>query len=169
MAAALQVENFYFAMPHERDADAAATALSKKLGVSFDAATHEGDDRLLYDAPWPPPDLQSLPRRILAFALMVPEFDVACRHSQTFPAVDPDELLEELVEGATEVRREVGGKHSATLQEIAATSSHDEESWSGLSLQDRRAITDELFGRVVAAETQILAEVDDVLRAASGA
>jgi hypothetical protein len=149
-AAALPVESFYYAVP-------------------FDAATHEGDDRFLYDAPWPQPDLESLPRRILAFVLMVPGFDDVCRHSQTFPAVDPDELLEELVEGATDVRREIGGSHSAALQEIAAKSNHDQVSWGRLSRQERRSITDDLLGRVVAAETEILAEVDVVLREANGA
>ena len=82
----------YLAMPHERDADAAATAFRVANHIEATPADLQGLDRMLYGAPWPAPNRESLPLRLLAFSLFFPDlFDVACRANQYWPPVDrPD-------------------------------------------------------------------------------
>lgn len=164
VAAAVPVEHFYRAMPHERDADAAAAALGRALEVEPSEDERHGPDRYLYSASWPAPDRSSLPRRLLAFVLLMPDqFNCACTQSQTFPLEDPDELLENLVPGGASARVKIGDKHAKALQEIAESHGIDQSSWDEMTLSERNAVTAGLVRQVVERETEVLAEVHQAL------
>src|SRR5207253_590125 len=73
-------ETYYGAMPHERDADAAATAMRKELELPATTDDLSGRNRKLYEAEWDAPDRASLPLRLLAYSLFNPrDFDTTCR------------------------------------------------------------------------------------------
>jgi hypothetical protein len=145
---------FYSAMPDERDADAAATALRKALQIGLSDDDRRGDDRFLYDAPWAPPDLDSLPIRLGAFVVLAPGFDVVCSGSQGIPRADPDALLDALLPGMSAIRARLQPQYEGTLQEIANVG-HTDETWNQLSREEKNRIGDDLRAQAVAREAEI--------------
>jgi hypothetical protein len=154
---------YYGAAPHERDADAAATALRRALDIAASDDDLRSDNRKLYDAEWSPPDRPSLPMRLFAFSLFSPaNFDLACRSSSSFPSVDPDALLEELLPGAAGVRADVGDRYQRAAEEAVAYD-YDPEEWKRLPREDRNPVLDELRGRLVQQEELVIEEIGPLL------
>jgi hypothetical protein len=149
----------YLAMPHERDADAAATAFRVANGIEPSQADLEGRDRMLYSAPWVAPDRGSLPLRLLAFSLFYPDlFDVACRASQYWPTVDPDALADNMFAGGSAARNARRNLVSGYLEEIT-DHGIDEEAWNAMSRAEHNAVNDRLRAAVVEKESEVVAEL----------
>jgi len=154
---------FYGAVPHERDADAAATLMCKSRGLAATQADLAGDNRKLYDAEWARPDRGSLPLRLLAYSLLNPsDFDTACRSDSSWTRVEPDDLLERLVPGASKVRAAVGDDYvRPTLDAIA--SEHTEESWAELPREEKNAAGDAIRQRLVRVENTVVEQIRPLL------
>jgi hypothetical protein len=87
------------------------------------------------------------------FSLFNPEcFDVACRGSQGPPQVDPDELLDELIEGGSRVRRALRNRFAEEVEEKLQTPYSEQEAWDALSREERNRVIDELRARLVEEE-----------------
>ena len=154
----------YLAMPHERDADAAATAFRQGEGIQASAADLEGSDRMLYGAPWPAPDIGSLPLRLLAFSLFDADgFDIACRANQYWPAVDPDVLADNMIPGGAAARAARRDVLRGAIEQLVDHGITRRE-WDAMSRAERNTVNDRLRTAVLEKET---AMVDD-LRAALG-
>jgi hypothetical protein len=156
-------EWLYLAMPHERDADAAATQLREALGLEPTDDDLLGSDRMLYVAPWPPPNRPTLPLRLLAFTLLYPEsFELACTSNQFWPYVDPAVIVEEMIQGGTAARAELRHQFDGFLEELT---SHGitQEQWDAMDRADRNGVTDELRARVVEAETGAVETLREML------
>jgi hypothetical protein len=150
----------YFAMPHERDADAAATRLRRARGIEPSQDDLEGKNRMLYDASWAAPDLESLPIRILAFSLFRPDdFDTACTSSQYWPHVDPDELVEQMIPGGAQARQSLRSALDGAIDEIADHGITPEE-WEAMSRPDKNAVFDRLRQRVVEREQEVIEKLE---------
>jgi hypothetical protein len=153
---------YYSATPHERDADAAATAMRKALDLASSADVRAANPKL-HDAEWIAPDRQSLPLRLLAFSLFNPkDFDTACRSSSSLPSVDPDALLEDLLPGATKVRAAVGEQYKQRALDAVAYE-FDETEWRKRPQEERDAVLDELRGRLVQEEQKVIDEIQPLL------
>lgn len=164
---ALPNDWLYQAMPHERDADAAATSLRGRRRIEVTPAEVEGDDRMLYCAPWGPPQRDSLPLRLLAFSLFViDEFDDVCRSGQNWPAVDPDVLAEELVAGAVRLRSDYRRVAAGFLEQLPYPEVNRER-WAALPRTKKNAIRDGLRARVLEREEQIVEQLKDALRSST--
>ena len=158
---ALPNDWLYHAMPHERDADAAATALRIARRIEATQDDLEGNDRMLYTAPWEASDRASLPLRLLAFSLFVPDaFDDACRHSQNWVAVDPDNLAEALLPGGSALRSDHRHDLNGFLEGLPYPDLTPEE-WDAMPRVDRNRITDDLRDRVVQKEAEIVEQLRD--------
>jgi len=87
------------------------------------------------------------------FSLFNPEcFDVACRGSQGPPQVAPDELLDELIEGGSRVRRALRNRFAEEVEEKLQTPYSEQEAWDALSREERNRVIDELRARLVEEE-----------------
>jgi hypothetical protein len=160
---ALFNEAYYGAIPHERDADAAATAMRRALNLPASAEDLRGPNRKLYEAEWTAPDRESLPLRLLAHSLFNPEnFDIACRSSSTWTYVDPDELLDELLPGAGKVRTAVGDLYVQRALDAVAYD-YDEDEWKKLPKEEQDRVLDELRGRLVQEEQRVVVEIRPLL------
>jgi hypothetical protein len=149
----------YLAMPHEREADAAATAFRRRTGIEASAGDLEGRNRMLFDAPWPAPDTDSLPLRLLAFSLFDKEgFDVACRANQYWPAVDPDALADAMVPGGAAARTERRDLLRGFLRQVTDHGITPDE-WDAMSRAERNVVTDRLRAAVVEKEHEIVEEL----------
>jgi hypothetical protein len=154
---------YYGASPHERDADAAATAMRKALNLPASAEDLRGPNRKLYEAEWTPPDRESLPLRLLAHSLFNPKnFDIACRSSSTWPYVDPDELLDKLLPGARKVRSAVGNHYIQRALDSVAYD-YNEAEWKNLPQEERNTVLDALRGRLVQEEGRAVREIRQLL------
>jgi len=121
-------------VPIERDADAAATALRRELNLRASEADLQGPFNKLYSADWPASERESLPLRLLAYSLFHPQnFDTACRSSSTFAFAEPDDLLEELISGASKVRTAVGDRYKQRALDALALPQAARESESPLT------------------------------------
>lgn len=151
--------DFYGATPHERDANAAATAFGKSYGIEPSTDDLRGSDRKLFAAEWPAPDLDSLPIRLFAYSLLSPKaFDVTCKTEVSWTNVDPDDVLEELFPGARGFRAKVGDRYAEPALE-ALKNDLAEESWAALSKEEQNTIWDDLRGRLVAQEKQVVEDI----------
>jgi hypothetical protein len=160
---ALWGDAYYGALPHERDADAAATAMRESRQLQASAEDLTGPNRKLYSAEWPPADRASLPVRLLAQSLFHPtNFNTACRSSSTWPSVDPDELLEELLPGAARVRAAVKNRYVQRALDAVAYD-YDEHEWPKLPTHERDAILDKLRGQLVDEEVRVINEIHPIL------
>jgi hypothetical protein len=160
---ALFGDAYYGAIPHERDADAAATAMRKALNLRASAEDLRGPNRKLYDAEWAQPDRESLPLRLLAYSLFNQEnFDIACRSSSTWRDVDPDELLDALLPGAGKVRAASGDRYVQRALDALAYD-YDEDVWMKLPKEEQDAVLDELRGRLVQEEQKVVEEIRPLL------
>jgi hypothetical protein len=154
----------YLAMPHERDADAAATAYRLATGIEASREDLEGRNRMLYNAPWPTPDPDSLPLRLLAFSLFDADgFDLACRANQYWPAVDPDVLADNMIPGGAAARADRRDVLRGVIEQLVDRGITQAE-WDAMSRADRNAVNDQLRTAVVEKESKM---VDD-LRVALG-
>jgi hypothetical protein len=150
----------YFAMPHERDADAAATTLRHAREIESSHDELEGKNRMLFDAPWSSPDLGTLPVRLLAFSLFRPDdFDVACTASQYWPHVDPDELIEEMIPGGAEARQSLRTALKGAIEQIADHGITEQE-WQPMSRSAKNVVFDRLRQQVVEREQEIVEELE---------
>jgi hypothetical protein len=157
LAVALPTEAdwLYLAMPHERDADAATTRFRREREIEVSASDLEGPDRFLYDAPWAPPDPESLPLRLLAFSLFYPnDFDLACSTSQFWPSVDPEALIAEMIPGGVAARAKLRKELVGKLEEIA-DHGISQAAWDVMPRTERNAVSDELRTQVVEWETNM--------------
>lgn len=149
----------YFAMPHEREADAAATSFRRASDIQPTQDDLEGRDRMLYDAPWAAPDPGSLPLRLLAFSLFYPDdFDVACTSSQYWPHVDPDELIEAMIPGGADARRPLRNALNGWIEQLT-DHGITQERWDAMSRAEQNAVTDELRQQVVDREQETVEEL----------
>lgn len=163
LAMALPQPWLYLAMPHERDADAAATAFRAASGIDASVEILEGRDRFLYNAPWPVAEREWLPIRLLAFSLFFPDdFDLACRANQFWPPVDPGVLTEEMVAGgaaARAQRRRVLDGFLGRLADHGIT----QEMWDAMTRTERNALSDRLRAAVVERERELVDDLRAVL------
>lgn len=154
----------YMAMPHERDADAAATAFRVAHQIDATPADLEGVDRMLYGAPWPAPNRESLPLRLLAFSLFFPGlFDVACRANQYWPAVDPDALIEDMIAGGAAVRNARRNLVSGYIEEIT-DHGVTPEMFEAMTRAEQLALNDEVRAALVEKEAEIVDDLRAALR-----
>lgn len=159
----------YFAMPHERDADAAATSLRRTREIEPSQDQLEGKNRMLFDAPWPPPDLETLAIRLLAFSLFRPvDFEAACTASQYWPHVDPEELTEAMLPGGWEARRSLQAALDGAIEQIADHGITEQE-WQAMSRPEKSALFDGLRQEVVEHEQRVVEELAARLSDETGA
>lgn len=159
LAAAREPDWLYLAMPHERDADAAATAfrLARRIEPSEDDRV--GRDRMLYEAPWSEPDNGSLPIRLLAFSLFyADDFDLACTSSQYWPAVDPAELTDAMIPGGASARAKLRDSVAGFLSRVTDHGISRDE-WDRMTRPERNAVTDRLRAEVVQREAQLVRQI----------
>jgi hypothetical protein len=150
----------YFAMPHERDADAAATNLRRAKRIEPSQDDLDGRNRMLYNAPWAAPDRESLPVRLLAFSLFQPDdFDIACTSSQYWPHVDPEVLAEEMIPGGADARQSLRTALDGSIEQIA-NHGITEQAWAAMSRAEKNAVFDRLRQQVVACEREIVEEIE---------
>jgi hypothetical protein len=153
----------YLAMPHERDADAAATALREALAIVPTEDDTLESDRMLYVAPWPPPDRETLPLRLLAFTLFYADsFDLACTSNQFWPAVDPVAIVEQMIAGGSAGRAALRGEFAGLLDQVTAHGITQAQ-WDRMPRAERNRINDEVRARVVEAEAEAVARLSEHL------
>jgi hypothetical protein len=153
----------YLAMPHERDADAAATRLREQLGIGATDDDVLESDRMLYAAPWPAPNRESLPLRLLAFTLFYPEdFELACTANQFWPYVEPAVIVEEMIEGGTAARAQLRNLFDGFVEGLT-NHSITQEQWDTMSRAERNQVNDDLRARVVEAEAGAVARFREIL------
>jgi hypothetical protein len=153
----------YVAMPHERDADAAATLFALNRGIGGTPDDLEGNDRFLYGAPWPAPDRESLPLRLLAFTLFYArDFDLACTSNQFWPHVDPTAIADEMIPGGATARAAMRQRFSGFLEEIAVDDITQED-WERMPRAEQNAVNDPIRAQVVEAETSAVEELRERL------
>lgn len=161
LAIAREPDWLYLAMPHERDADAAATAFRHAQGIETADGDLVGRHRMLYDAPWPATDRASLPIRLLAFSLFyADDFDIACKGSQYWPSVDPTELTEKMIPGGAPARERLRSSVSGWLKQVTDHGITREE-WESMAREERNVLTDRLRAEVVAREEEIVRELHE--------
>jgi hypothetical protein len=153
----------YLAMPHERDADAAATRLREAVGIEATDDEALEADRMLYVAAWPAPDRDTLPLRLLAFTLFYPEdFDLACTANQFWPYVDPAVIVEEMIEGGTAARAQFRDLFEGFLEELTDHGITQQE-WDAMGRAERNRVNDDLRARVVEAEAGAVTRLREIL------
>ena len=156
---------FHGAMPHERDADAAAARLARDLELEPTDDELLGKHRSLFIVPWPSPDPLNLPLRLLAFSLFFPQdFERGCARNHPCPAVDPDVVANAMIPGAAGARRALRGKFDDLIDQ-AIDHGYSEQEWRSMPMRKRLEITDEIRLRVVEAEGAIIAELREILPA----
>jgi hypothetical protein len=156
---------YYGTVPIERDADAAATALRKELGLPASEDDLRGSFGNLLAATWDAPVRETLPVRLLAYSLFNPaRFDTTCRSSSTFAWVNPDELLESLVPGAKTLRAAVGDRYVKRAEDAVAYD-YNPAAWEELSQGERDTVLDYLRRRLVDEERRVVEEIEPLLEA----
>lgn len=142
-------------MPHERDADASATAYRKRLGVVPTADELAGPDRMLFDAPWSAAARSTLPARQLALSvLLAPEFAEACSLPPSPQTVD--DLLDSLLPGGAALRRRAIDTGGFVDVISALKRGSPEAEFNALDAADRRPWLDERRWRLVGAEQSVI-------------
>jgi hypothetical protein len=153
----------YLAMPHERDADAAATRLHSALKIDATDEDLQGSDRMLYVAPWPLPDRETLPLRLLAFTLLYPDsFDLACTSNQFWPYVDPADIVDQMVEGGTAARAQLRDLLRGFLEQ-ATNHGITQAQWDAMEPSERNLANDEVRARIVEAEATAVEQLRELL------
>jgi hypothetical protein len=163
VARGLPVRDFYGAMPHERDADAAATVYGARLGMSPSDEDLVSPDRMLFAAPWPEPDRETVPVRLLAFSLFYPnEFDTALRGTQVGPRVDPEDALTTLLPNGAEIRQVLRSRFTDVLPRLC-NHGMSESQFKELSQAEQNAFNDRLREQLVEEEHRVVADVTRLL------
>jgi hypothetical protein len=161
----LFTEAYYGAVPIERDADAAATAMHAELGLPVADEDLAGSFANLYAAPWDAPNRETLPIRLLAYSLFQPDhFDTTCLEGPPFLVVDPDDLLESLLPGAGAVRQAVGNRYVARAKK-AVEYDFDGDVWNKLPQEERDTVLDGLRRRLVDEEQRLVEEIEPLVGA----
>lgn len=147
----------YFALPHERDADSAATRLVGRLGLHPTEAEQIGGDRMLFTAPWPDPDPSTVAVRQFAFSLLMPdEFRFACENA---PTIESEELLNALIADGHARWAARRADHRDVIRD-ALDHGVDLEQFGRMSRPEQLRFADDLRARIVAAESAIVVDVE---------
>jgi hypothetical protein len=153
----------YLAMPHERDADAAATRLRSALKIDATEEDLQGSDRMLYDAPWAPPDRETLPLRLLAFTLFYPDsFDLACTSNQFWPDVDPVDIVDQMVEGGSAARAQLRDLLEGSLEQ-ATNHGITQAQWDAMEPSEHNRSNDQVRAHILEAESTAVERLREIL------
>lgn len=147
-------------MPHERDADAAATRYAAKLGIRPETLPAAGD-RSLHSAQWPAPDRGSLAARVFAFSLFYPDrFETTDATNDPADQLSTAELLDALVvpDGAR-AWQQLRANHMSDIETIRKPIECTMNEWLAIPEARRHQIADQAVADLAAREAKIVESV----------